>query len=171
MTEAELQAIARAVRREHAAEIIESRVASHWSTLTPSIDDEETVISAALTGYMAPIETGVPRAAFTGHRWNIWQAIEFHYAEAAGFEAPDLHELARYMHESGVRGPVLEELTTLRDSMAFVCHEYVLRSAARIVEVYRARELCGALERIVLRLHAGDPVCQVLEMVRKVANT
>lgn len=166
MTPDDLQAIARAVRAEHTADVIETRIAAHWSTLHPRVDDENTVISAALSGYMAPVETGVPRASFTGHRWNIWQAVEMHYAESGGFEAPDLTEIARYMHENGVRGPVLEELHAMRDDMAFVVHEYVLQAAARMVEVYRARELCGALERACLQLHAGAPVAQVREGLR-----
>lgn len=166
----DLQAIAKAVRREHAADLIEERISAHWSTLAPSPDDENLVISAALSGHMAPIETGIPRAAFTGHRWRIWQAIELHYGQADGFEAPDLEELTRWIHASGVRGPVLQELLTLRDEMPFLVESEVLSAAARLVESHRARELCAALERVVLRLHAGAPVGEVKGELRRLTD-
>lgn len=155
-----------AVRAVIAKDAISERIASHWSHLFPRVDDENTLITACLTGLFSPIELGVSRSCFTGHRWNIWAAVEHHYQHAADFRAPDLQALADWMQSQRVNGPVLDELLTLRDASPFQVEEYVLLAAARVREAYRARELAVRLERAAMRLHCGDRVDQVLEDLR-----
>lgn len=152
-----------AVRSVIAKDAITERLANHWSHLFPRIEDEQTLLTAALSGLYAPVELGVPRAAFTGHRYNLWAGIEHHYAQAEGFAAPDLERLAEWIGQNGVRGPVLEELVTLRDECPFQVEEYVLQAAARVGETHRARELAIRLERAAMMLHAGEPVAKVKE--------
>lgn len=152
-----------AIREVVARDAITERVTAHWSHLFPRVDDENTLITACLTGLFAPVELGVSRACFTGHRWKLWQAIELSYAAARDFSAPNLETMAEWLTGTGVRGPVLEELTTLCHSQAFQVEEQVLLAAARVREAYRARELAMMLERAAMRLHAGELVDRVLE--------
>ena len=111
------------------------------------LDAEQAVLCAILNGNteaddLKPLES----RHFYSH---------FNQRLFAALSATDERDLRALVDALDTRGPVLEELTTIRDATPFVCVPLLRNEVAKILDRWLERELIRAMQKIDAELRVG----------------
>jgi replicative DNA helicase len=118
-------------------------------------DSEDRILCALLNGWCTTLELWPLEAAhfFTEFRRSLFVAVR----ELERRREPvTVDSVYRELQRSGVFGPVVDELRTVRDCQPFSTARQLRESAERVVELCKLRRLSEQVQRFDAKVRLGE---------------